>query len=50
MIVRSFIRYNKEENLSRSMKKPEEGSNLFTKKVSKEVGEYVDYEEADKKD
>jgi hypothetical protein len=50
LIIRSFVRYNDEEKLSKPTKGQEEGSNLFAKKVSKEVGEYIDYEEVDKKD
>ena len=50
MIIRSFARYNNEDKLSKPMKDSEEGNNMFTKKVSKKVGEYIDYEEVDKKD
>jgi hypothetical protein len=49
MIVRSFVTYNKEEEASKLKKDPGKGSDLTNKKVSKAVGEYIDYEEVDKK-
>lgn len=49
MIIRSFVRYSSEEESSRLNKDPDKSSNLPNKKISKEVGEYIDYEEVDKK-
>ncbi|MEI6047949.1 MAG: hypothetical protein WCS03_03550 [Bacteroidota bacterium] len=46
LIIRSFIRVGKRENSSVHMTKPEK--KIDSKKVSKEVGEYVDYEDVDK--
>jgi large-conductance mechanosensitive channel len=47
LIVRSFTRYWNTEESPRQ--KPEAGSNDIKngKKISKEIGEYVDYEEVD---
>jgi len=50
MIIRSFIRYSNEEESTKLNKDPDKGSNLPNKKISKEVGEYIDYEEVDKKE
>lgn len=50
MIIRSFIRYSNEEESSRLNKDPDKRSNLPNKKISKEVGEYIDYEDVDKKE
>jgi hypothetical protein len=50
MIIRSFVRYANEEESSKLKKDPDKSSNLPNKKVSKEVGEYIDYEEIDKKE
>jgi signal peptidase I len=47
LIVRSFLRslaVNEPEN---RRPEPEKGDNITIKKVSKEVGEYVDYEEVE---
>jgi hypothetical protein len=49
MIIRSFIRYSNEEESPKLKKDPDNSSNITTKKISKEVGEYIDYEEIDKK-
>jgi hypothetical protein len=49
LIIRSFIRFSKEEEPSRLNKDPEKNNNIPGKKISKEVGEYIDYEEVDKK-
>ena len=47
LLVRSFTRYGKEEP---SAKRPEaeKKNDNPGKKVSKEIGEYIDYEEIDK--
>ena len=48
LIIRSFIRYGKVEEPTISRPEPEKGSKIDSKRVSKEIGEYVDYEEVDK--
>jgi large-conductance mechanosensitive channel len=48
LIVRSFIRHGEEARHETRVNGPEKKSNIINKKVSKEVGEYVDYEEVDK--
>jgi len=50
MIIRSFVRYSNQEDSSKLNKDPDKSSNLPNKKISKEVGEYIDYEEVDKKE
>jgi hypothetical protein len=45
LIVRSFANYWKEEKLSEPKPEKKDHEN---KKVSKKIGEYVDYEEVDK--
>jgi hypothetical protein len=50
MIIRSFVRYSNEEESSKLNKDPDRSSNLTNKKISKEVGEYIDYEEVNKKE
>jgi hypothetical protein len=48
LIVRSFIKYGGEEKTSGDLHKTDDKSS--SKKISKEIGEYVDYEEVkDKK-
>lgn len=47
LIIRSFVNYGKEGNPA-SPKSDNENRNTTGKKVSKEIGEYVDYEELDK--
>lgn len=49
MIIRSFVRYMSEEESSKLNRDPDKSTNLPNKKISKEVGEYIDYEELDKK-
>jgi hypothetical protein len=49
MIIRSFVKYSNEEESPKLKKDPDKSSNLTNKKISKEVGEYIDYEEIDKK-
>jgi hypothetical protein len=49
LIVRSFVKYGEEDN-SGANRKPTVKKDMSTqKKVSKEIGEYVDYEEVKKK-
>ena len=50
LIIRSFIRFSNEEEPSRLKKDPDKNNNIPAKKVSKEVGEYIDYEEVDEKE
>jgi hypothetical protein len=51
MIIRSFVRYSHEEESSKLKKDPDKKSgDMPAKKISKEVGEYIDYEEIDKKE
>jgi len=51
MIIRSFVKFYNEEESSKLKRDPDKkSSNLPNKKVSKEVGEYIDYEEIKKKE
>jgi hypothetical protein len=47
LLVRSFVRYFHEESESREV--PEDKKHPDIKKISKDTGEYVDYEEIDKR-
>lgn len=49
LLVRSFMRYGSEDSQSSTNQNPGNKDNLTVKKVSKKIGEYVDYEEVDKK-
>lgn len=49
LLVRSFMRFGKEDQQSSQKKSPEKKEDVTIKKVSKKIGEYVDYEEVDKK-
>jgi hypothetical protein len=46
LLVRSFVRYFQGEEETREVQEDKNSSN--SKKISKEIGEYVDYEEIDK--
>jgi large-conductance mechanosensitive channel len=48
LIIRSFIRFGKDDEPSVHRAEPEKESKISNKGVSKEIGEYVDYEEVDK--
>jgi len=48
LVIRSFVRYSTGEGASRGMGEPGKTDNTSGKKVSKEIGEYIDYEEVDK--
>lgn len=48
LIVRSFVRFNEEEKRSADKHTPEKKDKVPVKKVSKEIGEYIDYEEIKK--
>jgi hypothetical protein len=50
LIVRSFVIYGNEEKTSGTVKDPDKGKNLTNKKVSKKIGEYIDYEDVGGKD
>jgi large-conductance mechanosensitive channel len=47
LIIRSFRKLGEEGKSSPRMQGPEKKSDAANKKVSKEIGEYVDYEEVD---
>lgn len=49
LLVRSFMRFGEEDKHSSKNQTPENNDSFTTKKVSKKIGEYVDYEEVDKK-
>ncbi len=49
LLVRSFMRNGEEEKQSSKRQAPENKDSTTTKKVSKKIGEYVDYEEVDRK-
>jgi hypothetical protein len=46
LLVRSFVRYFQGEEETREVQEDKNSSN--SKKISKEIGEYVDYEEIDR--
>jgi hypothetical protein len=48
LIIRSFIRFGKDEGSATRMSEPGEKNKINNKGVSKKVGEYIDYEEIDK--
>ena len=48
LIIRSFIRYAVEQKPGERRSGPEKESKISSKGVSKEIGEYIDYEEVDK--
>jgi large-conductance mechanosensitive channel len=48
LLVRSFKRYGKEEHTSVPRPEPDKRSKINSKKISKEIGEYVDYEDVNK--
>jgi hypothetical protein len=48
LLVRSFVKFGEEENHPPQRSEPEKNSKITRKSVSKEVGEYIDYEEVDK--
>jgi hypothetical protein len=45
LLVRSFMRFGEEAVQGKDYSKPETGGKPETKKISKNVGEYVDFEE-----
>ena len=48
LLIRSFIKIGEGGKNSTRMSKPENKSGINNKKISKKVGEYIDYEEIDK--
>jgi len=48
LLVRSFIRYGNDDNPSAGQNGQDKNSKQTAKKVSKEIGEYIDYEELKK--
>jgi hypothetical protein len=50
MIIRSFMKFGEESDSERKNIKPEKNGKSETKKISKSVGEYVDFEEINKKE
>ncbi len=48
LIVRAFVRFGKGDQPSADLHKQAGRDNVPSKKVSKEIGEYVDYEEIKK--
>jgi hypothetical protein len=49
LLVRSFVNYGKEGTLSSEKHGADKKTKIPAKKVSKKIGEYVDYEEIKKK-
>ena len=50
MIIRSFVQYGNEQKTSGQVKDHDKRDDPPGKKVSKEVGEYIDYEELGKEE
>ena len=48
LIVRSFARFGKDDDQLKHRSEPGNESKVKNKSVSKEIGEYIDYEELDK--
>lgn len=48
LLVRSFMRFGEEKQPSQQKPEPDQSSKSNSKKVSKEIGEYIDYEDVDK--
>jgi hypothetical protein len=48
LIIRSFINYGKKSASSSELHETDKKDNVPSKKVSKEIGEYIDYEEIKK--
>lgn len=48
LIIRAFINYREESKTSSDINKSEKKNKIPSKKVSKEIGEYIDYEEIKK--
>ena len=48
LIIRSFINFGKKDKSSPDINRSGKQNNMSSKKVSKEIGEYIDYEEIKK--
>jgi hypothetical protein len=48
LLIRSFVRYWTEEEPSSGSPGPEKKNKITNKKISKKIGEYIDYEELKK--
>ena len=48
LLIRAFVNYEREEKLSSDLHKPGKKEKTPSKKVSKKIGEYIDYEEIKK--
>jgi hypothetical protein len=48
LLIRTFIRKGEQSGTSKHMKGSDNKSKVSEKKISKKVGEYIDYEELDK--
>lgn len=48
LLVRSFVKFNEEEKSSANKGEKLKKDNVSQKKVSKKIGEYIDYEELKK--
>ncbi len=48
LIIRAFVRFGEDDDATDKKVQRQESTNISRKKVSKEVGEYIDYEEVDK--
>jgi hypothetical protein len=49
LIIRSFMKFGKEAEPTLRGPEQEKSGKATDKKISKEIGEYIDYEEVDKK-
>jgi hypothetical protein len=47
-LIRAFINFEREDKLSADKQKPGKNEKNPSKKVSKKIGEYIDYEEIKK--
>ena len=50
LIIRSFLKYGKDKEPVTGQQQPGDTGKNESKKISKSVGEYVDFEELDKND
>jgi hypothetical protein len=48
LTIRSFINFGKKRTSSPDLNKTDKKDNMPSKKISKEIGEYIDYEEIKK--
>jgi len=48
LLVRSFMRFGNEQHASSGNAEPEKKTDTPKKKISKEIGEVIDYEEIEK--